>query len=599
MACPPNVAPAYPDARAAQGTFSLPHNLTLRNRPLRAALMQHDQPDQKAFPMRWRSLLMASAAAAAIAAPAFATPSLMPVLRDTELRESMLKLVAYSPVVYEIQAGLSSRGYNPGPADGAFGSRTRTAIEAYQRDNGLAVTGQPSQSLADHLRQASRPPTVDPGMSLDRVERLQRDLDRLGYSVSVNGLADQRTRDAIRQYERDRNLPVTGEPTDALVDHVRQTAMAAPPPAPAIDTATLGRIQTGLRARGYSVATTSGDWDASTEAAIRAYQRDRGLTVNGQASAELASLLGEGLPAPVATRDNIRAVQTALNQRGYSAGVPDGYMSPATRAAIQSYTQRTGLPASANVTQGLLASLGIGGPVASQPVEPGVTRGRVVLRDTFDDNNFDTNPVWKVLGQAFKVESGWLKSSVTLSPQTQEDRQRALVSGLLQQVFGVQLAQEPNTAGIATGVSFPNDYVLNLTVRETSNRPGRMNLGAYTGNNATHGYRLLYDGQAAQPLSIIAGSPSGFTQVASTSQGPKLDDGNTHRITINRATSGRLSVVVDDVPVLSVTDQSITATHEGVSFVNASGDWEIDEVEVVDQDPRQPGQRFPRAASRN
>ena len=566
--------------------------------------MEHDQLDRKVFPMRWRSLLLASAAAAAIAAPAFATPSLVPLFRQADLRESMLKFVAYSPVVYEIQAALSAKGYSPGPADGAFGGRTRTAIEAYQRDNGLGVSGQPSQSLLDHLRQANRQPAPDQRVDLDRVERLQRNLDRLGYSVSISGLADQRTRDAIRQYERDRNLPVTGEPSDALIDHVRETAQAARPgrDGPAtIDTATLARIQTGLRARGYSVANVSGEWEATTEAAIRSYQRDRGLAVNGQATAELATLLGEGLPASVATRENIRAVQTALNQRGYSAGVPDGYMGPATRAAINSYSQRTGLPAATEVTQGLLSSLGIGTPVAgtpATPADPGDGRGRVMLRDGFDDGNYDLNPVWKVLGQSFTVENGMLKSSVTLSPQTQEDRQRALVAGLLQQVFGVQLAQEPNTAGIATGVSFPNDYALTFTLRETSNRPGRINLGAYTGNNATHGYRLLYDGQAAQSLAIIAGSPSGFTTVASTSQGPKLDDGNSHRVTINRTANGRLAVAIDDAPVLSVTDQSITASHEGVSFVNASGDWEIDQVELLDRDPRQPGQRFPRAASR-
>jgi hypothetical protein len=33
---------------------------------------------------------------------------------------------------------------------------------------------------------------------------------------------------------------------------------------------------------------------------------------------------------------------------------------------------------------------------------------------------------------------------------------------------------------------------------------------------------------------------------------------------------------------------SITTTHEGISFVNASGDREIDEVELLDRDARQP-----------
>ena len=58
---------------------------------------------------------------------------------------------ASSPLVEDVQSALNRAGYNPGPADGVYGPRTRTAISAYQRDNGLSVDGEPSANLLQHL----------------------------------------------------------------------------------------------------------------------------------------------------------------------------------------------------------------------------------------------------------------------------------------------------------------------------------------------------------------------------------------------------------------------------------------------------------------
>lgn len=58
---------------------------------------------------------------------------------------------ASSPLVADVQSALNRAGYNPGPADGVYGPHTRTAISAYQRDNGLSVDGEPSASLLQHL----------------------------------------------------------------------------------------------------------------------------------------------------------------------------------------------------------------------------------------------------------------------------------------------------------------------------------------------------------------------------------------------------------------------------------------------------------------
>ncbi|UCD81043.1 MAG: TIR domain-containing protein [Desulfobacterales bacterium] len=56
--------------------------------------------------------------------------------------------------IAEIQELLSALGYDAGTADGLPGPKTRSAIEAFQNDNGWPVTGLPSRYLAEKLREA-------------------------------------------------------------------------------------------------------------------------------------------------------------------------------------------------------------------------------------------------------------------------------------------------------------------------------------------------------------------------------------------------------------------------------------------------------------
>jgi hypothetical protein len=52
-----------------------------------------------------------------------------------------------SESVRSIQTSLAALGYKPGAADGILGHKTRNAIEAFQRDRGLPVTGEASAAL--------------------------------------------------------------------------------------------------------------------------------------------------------------------------------------------------------------------------------------------------------------------------------------------------------------------------------------------------------------------------------------------------------------------------------------------------------------------
>jgi lytic murein transglycosylase len=57
------------------------------------------------------------------------------------------------------------------------------------------------------------------------------------------------------------------------------------------------------------------------------------------------------------SRQQLKALQMALNQRGFDSGAPDGVMGPATRGAIRGYQRSVGLPADGHPTLELLQRL--------------------------------------------------------------------------------------------------------------------------------------------------------------------------------------------------------------------------------------------------
>jgi peptidoglycan hydrolase-like protein with peptidoglycan-binding domain len=59
---------------------------------------------------------------------------------------------AGNDTVRNIQTGLGKLGYDPGPADGKAGPKTRAAIRQYQERNQLLVDGQPSDALWAHIQ---------------------------------------------------------------------------------------------------------------------------------------------------------------------------------------------------------------------------------------------------------------------------------------------------------------------------------------------------------------------------------------------------------------------------------------------------------------
>jgi hypothetical protein len=132
------------------------------------------------------------------------------------------------------------------------------------------------------------------------VAAVQRLLGALGYRPGpVDGMTGALTRNAIRAFEIDRALPVTGTPSPALYQHLLAVEAARLGRAaggeesrlPQDDAGLIAGIQAELRRRGFDVASVNGMLDALTRQAIRAYQADAGLGVDGLPSAELLARL--------------------------------------------------------------------------------------------------------------------------------------------------------------------------------------------------------------------------------------------------------------------------------------------------------------------
>ena len=54
--------------------------------------------------------------------------------------------------IAEAQKRLATLGYDPGPADGKLGARTVSALQKFQRDRGISVSGRLDSATENELR---------------------------------------------------------------------------------------------------------------------------------------------------------------------------------------------------------------------------------------------------------------------------------------------------------------------------------------------------------------------------------------------------------------------------------------------------------------
>jgi peptidoglycan hydrolase-like protein with peptidoglycan-binding domain len=141
-------------------------------------------------------------------------------------------------IILDIQRELSRRAYYDGAVDGLYGPKTDAAIRDFEHALGLKPSTQPNDALLQTIirspSKAAKGATgtisvlrpigarndsmTEPAVPSQRVIALQRALAEFGYGqIKSSGTVDTDTQRAIERFERERNLPVTGQVSDRVV----------------------------------------------------------------------------------------------------------------------------------------------------------------------------------------------------------------------------------------------------------------------------------------------------------------------------------------------------------------------------------------------
>lgn len=325
--------------------------------------------------------------------------------------------------VSDLQARLTELGYYTGAIDGRYASGTQTAVQEFQERNGLTADGIAGRKTQDMLYSGSAQPKyvtvsasgdaeeyllLKQGTSGVEVRKLQGRLAELGYYAGgVDGIYGETTVSAVKAFQRANGLSGDGQAGAQTQSKLYSSSAryASSPVATAnpdaTRTLTLGMtgndvyaLQERLIELRYLSGVADGVFGAETQAALVAFQKNNGLTADGNAgSSTLKKLAGSckaatrttPTPAPSGTvtlregdeGENVYILQAYLFELGYYTGRIDGRFSAETTEAVKAFQRANGLTADGIAGKGTQSKLTSGSAIpaagATEEEEPPAT----------------------------------------------------------------------------------------------------------------------------------------------------------------------------------------------------------------------------------
>ena len=311
--------------------------------------------------------------------------------------------------VSDLQARLTELGYYTGAIDGRYASGTQTAVQEFQERNGLTADGIAGRQTQDLLYSGSAQPKyvtvsasgdaeeyllLKQGTSGVEVRKLQGRLAELGYYAGgVDGIYGETTASAVKAFQRANGLSGDGQAGAQTQSKLySSSARYASSPVATADpdatrTLTLGMtgndvyaLQERLIELRYLSGVADGVFGAETQAALIAFQKNNGLTADGNAgSSTLKKLAGSckaatrTTPTPVPSGtvtlregdegENVYILQAYLFELGYYTGRIDGRFSAETTEAVKAFQRANGLTADGIAGKGTQSKLTSGSAI--------------------------------------------------------------------------------------------------------------------------------------------------------------------------------------------------------------------------------------------
>ena len=342
--------------------------------------------------------------------------------------------------VTNLQKRLIELGYLKGTASGTYDSNTISAIRSFQKKNGLksdgTATAETQKALyseaavsasATATPKVKATPTPKPTVAVPEeslrsgdtgndVKTVQKRLKELGYYKStIDGKFGRTTVNALKSFQADNNLTadgVAGKKTYEILfseNVLKKGTTPTPVPAdvsgPAEESSAsamptlrkndrgdnVAKLQETLISLGYLDGNADGNYGDKTVAAVRAFQKANGLTVDGSAGAETQEVLFGGkavkagatkatatpkasaTPTPASSSlkqgargDAVKELQKKLIDLGYLSGSADGVYGSKTAAAVKAYQKANKLSADGVAGSKTLSSISSSGAVSNK-----------------------------------------------------------------------------------------------------------------------------------------------------------------------------------------------------------------------------------------
>jgi len=218
---------------------------------------------------------------------------------DSDKDDDSLRMGDSGSAVKDLQTKLKKLGYYDGTVDSTFGSGTYAAVKAFQKKYNLTADGVAGSETLKKLDSAYKNADSDKdddslrkGATGSAVKDLQTKLKKLGfYNAYVDGSYGDTTVAAVKAFQKKYNLTadgVAGSETLKKLDSAYKNADSNT----STDDDSLRKgatgtavktLQTNLKKLGFYTAYVDGSFGATTESAVKAFQKKYGLTADGVA----------------------------------------------------------------------------------------------------------------------------------------------------------------------------------------------------------------------------------------------------------------------------------------------------------------------------
>ena len=283
--------------------------------------------------------------------------------------------------VSKVQTELKALGYYYGQITGNAGPKTVAAIKSFQGKNGLTadgIAGPQTIAKIDAAYEAKGGSSSGSGSSASGlklnskgtdVRNLQQDLTTLGYYwAEITGNFGAKTETAVKRFQEENGLTADGVAgTKTLNAIAAAVARKGGTPASGGSAGTtlklnsqgtkVSQLQTDLKQLGYYYAEITGNFGERTEAAVKAFQKAKGLTADGVAGTKTLNAIAAAVDKAGGSSSSssstnmklgstgtaVSALQQNLTTLGYYYGDVTGHYGNLTQQAVKKFQKAKGL----------------------------------------------------------------------------------------------------------------------------------------------------------------------------------------------------------------------------------------------------------------